>query len=323
MKTVIIGGTGHVGTYLGPRLIELGHEVTVVSRKMRDPYLDHPAWQRIDRVQLDRTVLEKEGAFGPAIAKFKPDIVVDLISFDLASTRQLVEALRGRVAHFLHCGTVWVKGYVVEAPTREDTVSPPFGSYGIQKKEIEDYLVGEARKGMFPATLINPGHITGPGYAPVNPLGNHESVVFSRIAGGQSIPIPHFGLETLHHVHADDVAGLFAAAIQNWNASIGESFFAASPAALTLRGFADAVAPWFGHEPRYELVSWERWLEVCDLPPDAIAETEDHLRHGQCCSMEKAERLLGFRPRFSSLQAVKESVDWLVENGQVTAVPGA
>jgi nucleoside-diphosphate-sugar epimerase len=100
-------------------------------------------------------------------------------------------------------------------------------------------------------------------------------------------------------------------------------FFAVSPAALTLRGFADSVAAWFGLEPRYELVSWKKWLEICDLPADAIAETEDHLRHGQCCSMGKADRLLGFRPRFSSLEAVKESVDWLVENGHVTVVPGS
>jgi uncharacterized protein YbjT (DUF2867 family) len=32
MRIVIIGGTGHVGTYLVPRLVEAGHEVVCVSR---------------------------------------------------------------------------------------------------------------------------------------------------------------------------------------------------------------------------------------------------------------------------------------------------
>lgn len=32
MRGVIIGGTGHVGTYLVPRLVETGHEVICVTR---------------------------------------------------------------------------------------------------------------------------------------------------------------------------------------------------------------------------------------------------------------------------------------------------
>jgi nucleoside-diphosphate-sugar epimerase len=32
MKVVVIGGTGHVGTYLIPRLVQAGHEVLCVTR---------------------------------------------------------------------------------------------------------------------------------------------------------------------------------------------------------------------------------------------------------------------------------------------------
>ena len=34
-KVVIIGGSGHVGTYLVPRLVEAGHEVVNVTRGQR------------------------------------------------------------------------------------------------------------------------------------------------------------------------------------------------------------------------------------------------------------------------------------------------
>ena len=34
-RVIIIGGSGHVGTYLGPRLLEAGHEVVNVSRGER------------------------------------------------------------------------------------------------------------------------------------------------------------------------------------------------------------------------------------------------------------------------------------------------
>ncbi|MFW6293805.1 MAG: hypothetical protein ACOC7V_15985, partial [Spirochaetota bacterium] len=66
--------------------------------------------------------------------------------------------------------------------TREETVSPPFGEYGVNKKAIEDYLLGEARRGDFPATMVNPGHIVGPGHEPVNPMACKSPQVFSRLA---------------------------------------------------------------------------------------------------------------------------------------------
>jgi nucleoside-diphosphate-sugar epimerase len=47
-------------------------------------------------------------------------------------------------------------------------------------------------------------------------------------------------------VHADDVAQVFAEAIASREAALGESFHAVSPAALTLRDYAEAMARWFG-----------------------------------------------------------------------------
>jgi uncharacterized protein YbjT (DUF2867 family) len=50
MRVVVIGGTGHVGTYLIPRLVEVGHQVIVVSRAQREPYQPHAAWRSVQMV---------------------------------------------------------------------------------------------------------------------------------------------------------------------------------------------------------------------------------------------------------------------------------
>ena len=55
-RAVIIGGSGHVGTYLVPRLVETGYEVIAVSRGQRDPYQPHGAWQAVQQVTIDRMV---------------------------------------------------------------------------------------------------------------------------------------------------------------------------------------------------------------------------------------------------------------------------
>ena len=115
-----------------------------------------------------------------------------------------------------------------------------------RRRPIEAFLLDQARKTGFPATIIHPGHIVGPGWAPLNPAGNFNPAVFSTLARGERLTLPNFGLETVHHVHADDVAGLIMAAIENWRAATGESFNAVSGGALTLRGFAEGMADWFG-----------------------------------------------------------------------------
>src|SRR5271169_4219970 len=154
MRVVVIGSTGHIGTYLVPRLIAAGHEVIAVSRSRREPYAQHGAWKFVTRLQLDRAEQEDRGTFGESIRALRADVVIDLICFTPESALQLVESLRSQIQHFLHCGTIWVHGPSVQVPTTEDTPRRPFGDYGTKKTAIEQYLLREARLAGFPATLL-------------------------------------------------------------------------------------------------------------------------------------------------------------------------
>ena len=312
-KVVIIGGSGHVGTYLVPRLVDAGHSVVNVARGHKPPYRPHAAWNEVETVVLDRDTAGD--SFGPAIAALEADIVIDMIAFRLPQTQHLVEALRGRIQHFIHCGTIWVYGHNATVPATEDQPLNPFGEYGTQKAQIETWLLGEARGNGFPATVFRPGHIVGPGWDPLNPAGHFNSSVFSSIAHGEPLALPNFGLETVHHVHADDLARLVMAIIDSRSTSIGETFNAVSPQALNLRGYAEAIYRWFGHEPRLSYLPFEQWKSTQNA--DEAAATWEHISRSPSHSMEKAKRLLGFVPRYSSLEAVQEAVTWLIANGRV------
>ena len=53
---------------------------------------------------------------------------------------------------------------------------------------------------------------------------------------------------------------------------IGENFHVVSPAALTLRGYAEAMFRWFGQEPKLEFSPWEDWRKtVSEKEAQAIA----------------------------------------------------
>ena len=44
MRVVVIGGTGHIGTFLVPSLVRAGHDVVAISRGARRAYRDDAAW---------------------------------------------------------------------------------------------------------------------------------------------------------------------------------------------------------------------------------------------------------------------------------------
>lgn len=315
-RVVIIGGSGHIGTYLVPRLVEAGYDVVNVTRGKSQPYTPSAAWRAVETVTADRAAEDTAGTFGARIRDLKPDIVIDMVCFSRKSAEQIVSALRGNIQHFLHTGSIWVHGPSVATPTTETQRRTPFGDYGIGKAEIEAYLLDEALRHGFPATISHPGHLVGPGWHPLNPAGHFNSTVFSTLARGEELALPNFGMETIHHVHADDVAQLFMKAIASPSTSIGEAFHTVSPAALTLRGYAEAMFAWFGKEPNLKFLPYDQFKARQASPKDA-EDTLEHITHSPCHSIAKAERLLGYSPRFSSLEAIYESVQWLVDHGAV------
>lgn len=312
MRIIIIGGTGHVGTYLVPRLVTAGHEVISVSRQKREPYTYHNAWRSVEQVYIDRVKADKNYEFGKQISGLKPDVVIDMICFDPRSVKRLVEELHGKIRHFLLCGTIWVHGSSEIVPTDESQPRKPFGDYGIKKAAIESWLHSYSHRTGFPATILHPGHIVGPGWVPLNPAGNFNPDIYKKLAAGEELILPNIGLETVHHVHADDVAQAFEKAINNRSSAIGESFHVVSPKALTLRGYAEAMAAWFGKDAYLSYLPWREWQNtVSEKDADA---TWDHIAHSPNCSIDKARKLINYNPRYSSLQAVQESVKYLIDN---------
>lgn len=329
MRVVVIGATGHVGSYLVPRLVRAGHEVIAISRGEREPYHPDAAWERVQRIPLDRVAAEAARTFGEAIAGLNADAVVDMVCFTRASAEQLVQALRGRASLLVSCGSIWARGTLTAVPAAEDEGGAPWGEYGVGKAEIEEFLLAESRRpGGLPAVVLHPGHISGPGWPVINPAGNLDATVWQRLAAGEQLVLPNLGLETLHHVHADDVAQAFQLAVERGlekgpectDAVAGNSFYVVSERALTLRGFAEAVAGWFGRAAnlRFAPIDEFRASTTAEFAETSLA----HVGRSQSMSIEKARRLLGYSPRYSSLEAVREAMAWQEAHGLLTLPDG-
>jgi nucleoside-diphosphate-sugar epimerase len=312
-RVVVIGATGHIGTYLVPRLVRGGHEVVALSRGKRDPYLPAPEWRRVQRVTADREAEDAAGVFGERVAALAPDAVLDMQCFTPGSARQLVDALRPARPLLVHCGSIWVHGPVARVPVTEDEPRTAYGEYGTGKAAIESLLHRETLGGGVPCVVLHPGHISGP-WPSITPAGNLDLDVWRRLARGEPVALPDQGLGVLHHVHADDVAQAFERALTRPGA-IGSSFHVVSEQAMTLRGLAAAVAGWFGREAVIEFVEWAEFERRVGV--EHADATREHVTRSIAASIDRAGAVLGYRPRYTSLDALRESLRWLAAHGRV------
>ncbi|HEY5582877.1 MAG TPA: NAD-dependent epimerase/dehydratase family protein [Ruminiclostridium sp.] len=318
MKVVIIGGCGHIGTYLVPKLVKTGYQVVNVARGNSQPYLQSSAWQEVESVKLDRNEEDKKGTFGKKIAALNADIVIDLITFNAESTYQMVEALKNtNLSQYLFCASIWAHGHATIVPATEDLPRHPLEEYGINKAKSEAYLHEQYRREGFPETVVMPGHITGPGWTGINPTGNLDPMIFQKIGRGEEIVLPNMGMETVHHVHADDVAQVFMNSILYRGQALGESFHAVAPQAMTLLGYAEAMYSWFGKEAKISFLPWKEWCEYTKVE-SFINSTFAHVTHSDNYSIEKGKRLINYNPRYTILQAVEESVNSMLERKIIT-----
>jgi nucleoside-diphosphate-sugar epimerase len=312
-RVVVIGATGHIGTYLVPRLVDRGHEVIAVSRGIRGPYQAAPQWDAVTQVTADREAEDAEGRFGDRIAALRPEAVIDLICFTGASAKQLVEALRPSRPLLVHCGTIWVHGPALRVPVTEDEPRTAYGAYGTGKAEIEALLHEETRAGGVPSVVLHPGHISGPGWPVITPAGNLDPATWTALATGQPLALPDHGLGVLHHVHADDVAQAFELALSR-PAAAGGSFHVTADQAMTQRGLAAGVAAWFGREAALDFVDWDEFTRRVGAGPAEV--TREHTSRSITASIARAREVLGYAPRYSSLDALREALSWLVANGR-------
>jgi nucleoside-diphosphate-sugar epimerase len=313
-RVAVIGATGHVGTYLIPRLVRAGHEVVALSRGQRRPYHDAPEWSRVEQVAADRDAEEADGTFGARVADLGADVVVDMVCFTPASAAHLLEALRPQAPLLVHCGTIWVHGAVHHVPVVESDPREPFGEYGIRKAEIEAMLHRETAEGGVRSVVLHPGHISGPGWPVITPAGNLDPRVWHALAVGEPLPLPDLGLGVLNHVHADDVAQAFELAATRPDLA-GSSFHVTAARAMTLRGLATGVAAWFGREPVLDLLDWPAFEERVGAEHAGVSR--EHVGRSIAASVEAARDRLGYAPRYTSLEALHEALRWLVDHGEV------
>ncbi|MGD0984895.1 MAG: UDP-glucose 4-epimerase GalE [Acidimicrobiales bacterium] len=152
MNVLVTGGAGYIGSVVVARLLEAGHEVTVIddlSTGHRDAVPDGARFV-FDRVQQVSRALGLE-AFDSIVHLAASSLVAESITDpqkyetnNVAATRHLLDAqLASGISKIVFSSSAAIYGEPVRVPIEEDAPAMPLNPYGASKLAV-DRMLGEA-----------------------------------------------------------------------------------------------------------------------------------------------------------------------------------
>ncbi|HTL11969.1 MAG TPA: NAD-dependent epimerase/dehydratase family protein [Bdellovibrionota bacterium] len=288
-QVLVMGGTQFIGRHVVPRLLAVGHAVTLLNRGVTGPDA-HPG---VARIRADRA--SEELAHTPGLVR-DWDAVVDLCAYWPADVARLLGILRGRVGHYVQCSSISAyrameSGAPIPLMTESDPLldcsheeakSRDWATYGKRKAECERVA---RRESSAPVTILRPGLVYGR-YDHTDRFGYWVH----RARGDAKFLLPEGGIRSMRRTYAPDLGAAFAAAIDRPVAR-GGSYNVGETEPPTLRRTLELLGDHFGRDvlPRAVSVSADRlralgvqpwsdlplWLAGTDLAMDTAAARKD------------------------------------------------
>ncbi|MFA6665357.1 MAG: NAD(P)-dependent oxidoreductase [Armatimonadota bacterium] len=307
MKVTLIGGTGHIGTFLTRQLLDAGDEVTVVSsgRKPVPNYENN----RMSYVKFTYADMFADGSFEAFLKESKTDAVVDILQ---GNTSGLYNAcLASGVGQVVVCGSLWMFGRPKVVPTPEITQTPcPFDGYQSRYNDMLSAIELSKKDGIS-FSAVMPPNICGPGKIPLEGMGGRSIEVHRAHRRGEEVVLPFPGTNLVGPCDADDVARVFFCALKNSAAAAGEIFNAGSAYALTAEKFISTYADIHNTRIPVRYVSCEEYVK--DISPNLGANY--HFTEHMCPDIRKARQKIGYNPLYTSEQAMERAVRWMLDQG--------
>ena len=318
--SLVTGGSGYFGELLGKMLHERGGRLRVFD--INPPSYAHP------NLEFMRGDIRDPEAVATACADM--DVVYHNVaqvplakdkalfwSVNRDGTRNLVEAaLKARVKKFIYTSSSAVFGVPLANPVTEDTPPSPAEDYGRAKLAGEEICQDAARRGL-DVSIIRPRTILGHGRLGV------VQILFDWIERGLDIPVIGGGRNPYQFVHSDDLASASIAAAQRPGGAtynIGAKDFG------TMRELLQAVIDHAGSKSRIKSIPMGPTEFAANLA-SAVGLSPlgpyHSLMYGRSMwfDISKAERELGYAPKYSNARMIIESYDWYQANKASLAGP--
>ncbi len=322
MRVLVTGAGGFIGGNLTRRLFSDGHQITVLIHDGKKPVLSLPGGSKIkvfrgevfDTGLLKKITRSQDVVYHLAAITGKSAVpAADYQRTNILGLKRVAEAcLENRVGRLIFTSSTAVTGPLGKLPGKEDSPYRPTNSYEWSKVKGEQLVKRFIKKGLS-VVIVRPGIIYGPGNSGSN------MAKFFKMAMNGLVVIPGDGRNLWDLTFVDDLVEGFLL-VGKKKAALGETFIFNGPRPVSVEEVVRAFAGAAGKN-----------LKLCKLPVGPMmaagkifgwleeqtgkalpfsAKTVQLLSESRYHTHDKAEKLLGYRPKVDLKTGVARTVKW-------------
>ena len=315
-KVLITGGAGFLGINLIRHLMARGYEISSLDVEE----FDYPEKGRIETIKgdiRDKALVERamEGVelvvhTAAALPLYSPE---DIYTTDVEGTRNVLEAARRHgVERVVHVSSTAVYGIPDHHPLYETDKLEGVGPYGQAKIQAEMICLEYRARGMV-VPIIRPKSFVGPERLGVFAL------LYDWAFTEHNFPMVGSGNNRYQLLDVEDLCEAIYLTLTLPEAQVNDTFNIGAKEFTTMKEDYQAVLDYAGHNkkvigfPAAPAIWGLRILDKLGLSPlyKWVYETASK---DSFVSIEKAERELGFEPKYSNKDALLRNFRWYIEN---------